>query len=51
MKDSHKNGFVATGVIFYTLFTFAAMACAGTYSGGTKINPGISMEGIDLLID
>ena len=35
METSHRSGFGTSSVIFYTLFTFAAMACAGTYSGGS----------------
>jgi mucin-19 len=35
MTLSHRNGFGPTGVIFCAFFTFAAMACAGTYSGGS----------------
>jgi len=35
MVASHKSGILRTTVIFYALFTFAAMACAGTYSGGS----------------
>jgi hypothetical protein len=35
MLDSHNNGYRPIGVIFCAFFTFAAMACAGTYSGGT----------------
>jgi hypothetical protein len=41
MKDLQVNGFGPSGVIFCAFFTFAAMACAGTYSGGsgTSMNP------------
>ncbi len=35
MQVSHKSGSWPTGVIFCAFFTFAAMACAGTYSGGS----------------
>ena len=35
MLNPHKSGFLPTAVIFYTLFTFAATASAGTYSGGS----------------
>jgi hypothetical protein len=35
MLDSHKRGFGPTGVIFCAFFTFAAIVCAGTYSGGS----------------
>jgi hypothetical protein len=35
MFQSHKRGFGASGVIFCAFFTFAAVACAGTYSGGS----------------
>jgi hypothetical protein len=35
MKDLQANGFGPSGVVFCAFFTFAAMACAGTYSGGS----------------
>jgi hypothetical protein len=35
MNYTHTSGFWPTGVIFCAIFTFTAMACAGTYSGGT----------------
>ncbi|NLH15161.1 MAG: hypothetical protein GX455_01145 [Phycisphaerae bacterium] len=35
MKGFLNNGFSPSTVIFYILFTFTAMACAGTYSGGS----------------
>jgi len=35
MLASHKSGFGPTGVIFCAFFTFAAMACAEGYGGGT----------------
>ncbi len=33
--NSHKSGFLPAAVIVYTLFTFSAIASAGTYSGGS----------------
>jgi hypothetical protein len=33
MMGSHRCGFGPSGVIFCAFFTFAAMACVGTYSG------------------
>jgi hypothetical protein len=35
MKGFLNSGFFPTAVIFYTLFTFAVMTSAGTYSGGS----------------
>jgi hypothetical protein len=35
MKCSHKGGCLPTAMIFCAFFTFAGIACAGTYSGGT----------------
>jgi hypothetical protein len=35
MRHFHTSGFGASGVIFCAFFTFAAIACAGTYSGGS----------------
>ena len=35
MIHFNRRSFGASGVIFCAFFTFAAMACAGTYSGGT----------------
>jgi hypothetical protein len=35
MRDSHNSGFRPIGVIVCAFFTFAAIACAGTYSGGS----------------
>jgi hypothetical protein len=34
MDTHHRIGFGPPGVIFCAFFTFVAMACAGTYSGG-----------------
>ena len=50
MSDSHNRGFDTIRVIFYTLFTFAPLASAGTYSGGRKINPGVPIKGLTHLI-
>lgn len=35
MFNFHRNSFDAAGFIFCAFFTFAAIACAGTYSGGS----------------
>jgi hypothetical protein len=35
MKGSPRYGLIASGVIFCAFFTFGAIACAGTYSGGS----------------
>jgi hypothetical protein len=35
MVTHHRRGFGPAGVIFCAFFTFAAIACAGTYSGGS----------------
>lgn len=35
MKDSPRYGLIPSGLIFCAFFTFAAMAFAGTYSGGS----------------
>jgi hypothetical protein len=35
METHHRIGFGPAGVIFCAFFTFAAMACAGVYSGGS----------------
>ncbi|NLH17094.1 MAG: hypothetical protein GX455_10990 [Phycisphaerae bacterium] len=35
MIHFHTSGRFPARVIFYTMFTFAAMVCAGTYSGGS----------------
>jgi hypothetical protein len=40
MFQSHQRGLGASGVIFCAFFTFAAMACAGTYSGGMRMAGG-----------
>ena len=35
MSDSRRNHRQPAGLIFCAFFTFAAMVCAGTYSGGS----------------
>ncbi|NLH18008.1 MAG: hypothetical protein GX455_15640 [Phycisphaerae bacterium] len=35
MIHTHTSGRFPAGFIFYTLFTFASMVCASTYSGGS----------------